>query len=131
MKLNLLKSFSMLFSAVLMNSAVAQTTIYTQTFTGGLPAGWQKNDLSTNSAGNWIYTTGKPLNWSNNGGPGARPVMSTSSTGYMLFDSNGQNAGTDDGKAEKADLISTAINLSGYQNTILQFQHFAWHVDSD
>lgn len=120
-----------LFSALMCNEFKAQTTVYSETFTGGLPAGWQKNDLSPNNAGNWQYTATKPLNWTNHGWPGTKPVMTTSSTGYMLFDSNGQNAGTNDNKPEKADLISPAINLSGKTNSTLIFEHFNWHVDSD
>jgi hypothetical protein len=131
MKLKLLFTLSLLFCNLLSNTSVAQTTLFTETFTGSLPAGWTKTDLSGNGAGNWQYTTTKPLNWSNSGFPGARPIMATSSSGYMMFDSNGQNAGTNDSKAEKADLVSPAINLSGYNSTTLKFEDYYWHVFND
>jgi hypothetical protein len=104
---NFTLAVALILTAVLGTSA--QTTIYSQNFSGAnLPAGWQNIDNST--GGKWARkTSAKGF------------ASSTASNGFYIFDSD---AAGDDGKAEDADLITSAINCSSSNFVALQFEQY-------
>lgn len=108
-----MKKFTLSLSLIVLavGGIFAQTTIYTQNFSGtNLPAGWQNVDNTPNNAGKWTRKTS------------AHSFASTTATnGFMIFDSDLLG---NDNKGENADLISGAINCSANANVALQFEHF-------
>ena len=106
-----MKKFLLAFAAFVSLGLQAQTTIYTQNFSStSLPSGWQNVDNSGNGAGTWARKTSSHSF-----------ASTTASNGFWIFDSDAKG---NDSKAENADLISAAINCSGYSHVTLQFEEF-------
>jgi hypothetical protein len=88
------------------------TTIFSEDFASGIPAGWTNVDLSGGGEIFRYTTTGSTA------GPVAavalNPVNTTAANGYVIFDSDsaGQASGPED-----AELTTSAINCTGY-NTV-------------
>ena len=88
------------------------TTIFSEDFASGIPAGWTNVDLSGGGEIFRYTTTGSTA------GPFAavalNPVNTTAANGYVIFDSDsaGQASGPED-----AELTTSAINCTGY-NTV-------------
>jgi len=118
-KQNPMKHFKLLFALVVFSAigASAQTTIYSQNFSGaGLPAGWQNIDNAT--GGKWARKTSAHSF-----------ASSTASNGFYIFDSD---AAGNDNKAEDADLITATINCSANNFVALQFeQYFQQYATSE
>lgn len=106
-----MKKFLLAFAAFVSLGLQAQTTIYSQNFSNtSLPTGWQNVDQSGNGAGTWVRKTSSHSF-----------ASTTASNGFWIFDSDAKG---NDNKAENADLISAAINCSGYSHVTLQFEEF-------
>lgn len=106
------RKITLILFIVLLNLGFSQTTIYSTDFANSIPTGWVVQDNLT--GGNWKRTT-------TGGNYGGVINSTTSSNGFMIFDSDGYG---NDNKPENADLISVAIDCSGKSNVVLKFQSF-------
>lgn len=97
--------------------------LYSQDFANGIPADWG------------VSTTSGPVDWKHTtvGHTGAYPTAALASTtsgnGWMIVDSDGDNFSG--GANEDSRLISSRINLTGYNNVKLEFQQMfrRWQAD--
>ena len=105
----------------LCSNLIAQTTIYTQDFGTGVPAGWVITD-STGAGKVWTYDTNGPSG--NSANPADTLKSTTYSNGIMIMDDDfyGPDSGFD-----ATSLISTAINCSVNNKVKIKFQDFYRH----
>lgn len=98
------------------------TTIFSEDFGTGLPASWTVTDLAGNGEV-WTHTTtGSTNSPTGNGIPEALSATGTSAgNGFMIFDSD---IGGSAGGAEDCELLSPAINCTGYSTVFLSFNEF-------
>jgi len=126
----------------------ASTTVWSEDFANGLPAGWSQN--GTPATAQWEYrgpnttpdnTSGSRGNFSgiNNNPPTNSPITSTTaSNGFMIFDSdyldNGGTGNFGSGTAAAPHvgrLITDTIDLSSYPSLELKFEIYARRFFSD
>ncbi len=107
--------------------AKAQNVIYSQTFSGAIPAGWTTSPVATAGGFNgWVWENAT-LAAANASTYRIAPIASTTAAdGWMLFDSDRDCSGTQDAK-----LISPVINCTGKPTVVIEFQEFyRKYVDS-
>lgn len=99
------------------------TVIWEEDFAGGIPADWMVSTV--NGPVNWKHTmVGHTGNF-----PTAALSSTTSSNGWAIVDSDADNFSG--GGAENSRLISSRIDLTGYNNVKLEFQQMFRRWQSD
>lgn len=98
------------------------TTIFSEDFASGLPGTWTVTDLAGNGEV-WAYTTTGSTNSPAGTGiaDALNPTGTSAANGYMIFDSDIGGSG---GGAEDCELLSPAINCTGYNTVFLSFNEF-------
>ncbi len=134
------KLFSLvLITLVALGYTKAQVdTVYTQNFSGGIPAGWANYGTSNGSPNTWVkwrYTTVGCHDAYDNG---AKITSPTAGNGFLLFDSDSLDNGAVAGNfglgpapaPQIVTLTTTAINIATTPHVRLQFYQYFRNLQS-
>ncbi|MCB0682320.1 MAG: HYR domain-containing protein, partial [Saprospiraceae bacterium] len=86
---------------------------------GALPAGWSNNAVGTNATATWSFGVDTE-------GPLINGTGSIDGTNMAFFDDD--DFDTDGGEA--VELISPAVDLTGYSSVLLTFDYIYWHLNT-
>jgi len=112
--------------------AKVPTIIWSEDFGNGWPTGWQREDLSPGAIAPWVWSMdGSWGQYNGNGGATVADVTiesTTAANGFLISDTDSSNWVNYGSGANYVPLetyvITSAIDVSGYPNVILEFQQY-------
>ena len=136
-----MKKFTLLFLMAALASSIsfAQTTIWSEDFASGIPAGWTNSGTDKNSAvhnGMWKYTkTGSHGAYSG----GTTLNSPSAANGYIIFDSDSLDSGGPSGaqgtgpalSPQRGYLTTSAFSCSGHSKVYLELYQYLLNFSSN